>query len=641
MSLETQENPTAEIERQSMDVDIACVGFGPATGGFLTELVRAWNENPADEAFQSQVAPGMPLQVLCYERADDLAAGVSGVVTRAKAIRQSFPTLDVSEIPMGIEVRQEKIFYLLDPQGASNRSWVLGLGDRFLKLFGSILGVRDSAMELPWTPSFLHKKGGIVLSIGQFNQWVGSQLMASGLVQIWPSMPVAEPLVEGDAVKGVRLADQGVDKHGKPGDGFMAGMDVRAALTVVGDGPVGQIGQALDRKFNTDGNKREWALGMKFVIELPPDEENPHGVDTEKLNEDGVLDGQGGSLLTPGTVWHTFGYPEPEIFGFLYVHPDRLVSVGIFVPSWMGDSSRTAYRYLQHFIQHPLLWPHLQDGTLRSWGAKSLEESGKHGEPVLSGEGFARIGEGSGSTNMLTNSGVDEAWATGTQLADAVVELLRQKLPFTKENLNKTYEKKRRASWVEKGANQAEWARHGFHKGFVRGLIGTALAGLTKGQLGYSGDVPTPSEQIHRLEESSIAALQAKKAAEDAQASGRPLHDALMSVRGWPEIPFDGRLLVTQQDALLMGGKVQASPGYADHVVFLEKGLCVECAEKTCVSMCSGQAITLGGGGVPVFEREKCVHCGACMWNCANPPEGKTSNVSFNAGSGGFHSAEN
>ena len=30
----------------------------------------------------------MPLQVLCYERADDIAAGVSGVVTRGKAIRE-------------------------------------------------------------------------------------------------------------------------------------------------------------------------------------------------------------------------------------------------------------------------------------------------------------------------------------------------------------------------------------------------------------------------------------------------------------------------------------------------------------------------------------------------------------------------
>ena len=71
-----------------MEIDIACVGFGPATGGFLTTLTRAWTQNPADPAFASRVAPGMPLQVLCYERADDISAGVSGVVTRARHPRQ-------------------------------------------------------------------------------------------------------------------------------------------------------------------------------------------------------------------------------------------------------------------------------------------------------------------------------------------------------------------------------------------------------------------------------------------------------------------------------------------------------------------------------------------------------------------------
>ena len=67
------------IDRASMEVDIACAGFGPATGGFLSTLTKAWTENPADPAFESRVAPGMPLQVLCYERADDISSGVSGV----------------------------------------------------------------------------------------------------------------------------------------------------------------------------------------------------------------------------------------------------------------------------------------------------------------------------------------------------------------------------------------------------------------------------------------------------------------------------------------------------------------------------------------------------------------------------------
>jgi electron-transferring-flavoprotein dehydrogenase len=446
--------------------------------------------------------------------------------------------------------------------------------------------------------------------------------MASGLVQIWPGMPVAAPLFSGkrdgnrQAVEGLRLTDQGVDKEGAPSDGFMAGMDVHAQLTVVGDGPVGAVGQALDERLGLPQGHahREWALGMKMVIELPED-----------------------STLEPGTVWHTFGYPEPEIFGFLYVHPDHLVSVGIFVPSWMNDPSRTAYRYLQHYIQHPALWKYLKNGALRSWGAKSLEESGRRGEPFLTGDGFARIGEGSGSTNMLTGSGVDEAWTTGTQLGEAVIELLRAGKPFTQENLAASYETRRRASWVERGAREAENARNGFHGGVVKGMIGMALAGLTGGRLSLQAHIPP----AHERKTNSVPDLKLKDAVELALADGRPLHDALLSARGWPEIPFDGTLLMTQQDALLLGGKVQAMPGFADHVVFRDAEICLTCPDKTCVAMCSGQAITLDPDGQLAFEREKCIHCGACLWNCGHMIDGKHANIEFRAGAGGLHSAEN
>src|ERR1700733_13309905 len=158
-----------ELDRQTMEVDIACAGFGPAMGGFLTTLTQAWNENPADPAFESSFAPGMPLQVLCYERADDLAAGVSGVVTSAEGIRSRFESLDPSTIPMATPVREERVFYLLDPVGASRRSFTLRAADRLLRL-GKKWWLKDDAFELPWTPDFLHKNGGLILSIGQFNQ---------------------------------------------------------------------------------------------------------------------------------------------------------------------------------------------------------------------------------------------------------------------------------------------------------------------------------------------------------------------------------------------------------------------------------------------------------------------------------------
>ena len=643
-----------------MDVDIVCVGFGPATAGFLTTLSKQLVNADGTPAVESATTPGMPPQVLCYERADDIGFGVSGVVTKARALRATFPNLDQAQIPMSAPVGEEKILYLLDPVGASRRSATMRAADAIIRAFKWALPAEHDALNLPWTPSFLHKDGGLILSMGQFMQWVGAQVQSSGTVQIWPGTPVSQVLIEPSEpdlvgrgtpcapgldecgsgthgvtrptseatrskVVGVRLLDQGVDKKGQPADGFTPGMDIYAALTVVADGPVGHIGQQLDAHFGLpDGHHtRDWAVGMKFVVDLPED-----------------------TLLKPGTVLHTFGFPEPEIFGFFYVHPDRVASLGIFVPSWFDSPMRTAYRQLQHWMLHPYLWRYLKGGKLRSWGAKTLGESGRRGEPHLVGEGYARVGEGSGSTNVLTGSGVDEAWATGTQLAEAVLELLKVKKPFTKQNLDESYVKRRRASWVEKEAIVAEKSRDGFQKGVVRGMIGMALAGLTNGKLTLAGDPVPPWKRIPSIEEyyrGRVSPEEIAKLHAECQARNSSLHGALMEKAGWPAIPYDGQLLMSHQDALLMGGKVQAPPGYADHVEFLNPELCEKCGIKICIEACSGQAITLGNDGVPNFDREKCVHCGACVWNCAQPlPENpERTNIAFHAGTGGLHSAEN
>ncbi len=608
-----------------MDVDIACVGFGPATGGFLTTLSRAMVDADGTPALPSATMPGMPVQVICYERADGISFGVSGVVTRARGIRASFPALDPAQIPMAAQVSQEKVLYLLDPLGASRRSLALRAADRLLRACKFLVRFELDAVELPYTPEFLHKTDGLVLSIGQFNQWVGEQLMASGAVQVWPGTPVAQALVEHHHVTGVRLIDQGLDKQGNPDAGFTPGMDIHAALTVIGDGGYGPIGRQIDEQLGMPPghHRREWAVGMKFVIDLRPD-----------------------AGLEPGTVLHTLGFPEPEIFGFLYVHPDRVASVGIFVPSWFDNPVRTSYRYLQHYVQHPYLWRYLQGGTLRSWGAKSLQESGRAGEPYLAGDGWARIGEGSGSTNVLTGSGVDEAWTTGTQLAEAVIELLRAGKPFTRENLEQTYVRRRRESWIESEGRVAEKSRYGFQRGVITGLVGMALAGLSGGRITLGSEPRAPHERTCTVEAyfaDKLSAAEIAQLRQECTAKNLPLHDALMDRCGWPPIPFDGQLLVSQQDALLMGGKVQAAPGYADHVEFLDTKLCEQCGTRVCVEICSAQAITPGENGVPAFDREKCVHCGACLWNCTQPlPDGSgRTNLAFRAGAGGLHSAEN
>ena len=105
----------------------------------------------------------------------------------------------------------------------------------------------------------------------------------------------------------------------------MPGMDIKAALTVVADGPVGAVGRALDEKFGLPPghHRNDWGVGMKAVVQLPES-----------------------CTLEPGTVLHTLGFPEPEIFGFFYVGPNRTASMGIFVAPWQDTPVRTTYRYL-------------------------------------------------------------------------------------------------------------------------------------------------------------------------------------------------------------------------------------------------------------------------------------------------------
>ena len=100
--------------RPTMDADIVCVGFGPAAGGFLTTLAAALLNPDGSPALESPSMPGMPLQVMCYERADDVGFGVSGVVTQATSLRESFPELDPAPIPMTAAVTKEMFLYLLD-----------------------------------------------------------------------------------------------------------------------------------------------------------------------------------------------------------------------------------------------------------------------------------------------------------------------------------------------------------------------------------------------------------------------------------------------------------------------------------------------------------------------------------------------
>ena len=150
---------------------------------------------------------------------------------------------------MAAPVTEEKVVYLLDPIGASRRSRTLRLADVRHPRLSKCLPFEHEAVKLPWSPAVSAQDRRAGALDGPVHAMGRRQVQSTGTVQIWPGTPVSQALIEDHKVIGVRLLDQGVDKQGKPGDGFMPGMDIHAALTVVGDGPVGPIGQQLDAQF--------------------------------------------------------------------------------------------------------------------------------------------------------------------------------------------------------------------------------------------------------------------------------------------------------------------------------------------------------------------------------------------------------
>ena len=149
------------MDRQEMQADIVVTGFGPAAAGFLATIgpELAKTKEDGTPLYESKAMPGCPLQVMCYERADDPGFGVSGIVTKGTAIKASFPDLDLTkEIPNAIEVKQEKLAYLFDHLGCSKRSFGTRFIDRCFRL-GKILmkGGEWHARELPITPPLLHR----------------------------------------------------------------------------------------------------------------------------------------------------------------------------------------------------------------------------------------------------------------------------------------------------------------------------------------------------------------------------------------------------------------------------------------------------------------------------------------------------
>ncbi len=127
---------------------------------------------------ESTVSPGLPLQVICYERAD--GAGIRSVGrghARARNPRQLSRSRPGTDSDGGPGVRARSSSTCSIPVGASRRSLRLRMADSLIRALSRVAALARSAR---WNchslPKFMRKHDGLVLSLGQFNQWVSEQV---------------------------------------------------------------------------------------------------------------------------------------------------------------------------------------------------------------------------------------------------------------------------------------------------------------------------------------------------------------------------------------------------------------------------------------------------------------------------------
>jgi electron-transferring-flavoprotein dehydrogenase len=201
-----------------LDVDVLFVGAGPASLSASLHLSRLIKEhNRQIESGEREGAALSPV-LLVVEKGKEIGAhALSGAVVDPRGFDTLLKGLKSSP-PYEAKVQDDALYYLTETR----------------------------AIRVPLTPPPLQNHGYWVASLGQLVKWLAA-LCEEHEVEVYPGFPGRELLFDGNSVCGVRMADSGVGRDGAPKPNFEPGMDVRAKVTVLGEGPKGTLFGQADR----------------------------------------------------------------------------------------------------------------------------------------------------------------------------------------------------------------------------------------------------------------------------------------------------------------------------------------------------------------------------------------------------------
>jgi electron-transferring-flavoprotein dehydrogenase len=408
---------TQTIQRETMEMDVLFVGAGPANLSaaiHLQNLIEKHNAANPDKPLAPQIA--------ILEKGQSVGAHLlSGAVLDTKALAELIPDYKEKGCPIESTVEKEGVYFL----------------------------TQKSAIKFPITPPPLNNHGNALISLNKFGTWLGKMAEEKG-INIFTGFAGAEVLMENGAVVGVQTDDKGIDKDGNVRGNLEPGMNVRAKVTVLGEGPRGSLTKKIVAKLalDRDSNPQAYETGVKEIWEVPA------------------------GRIKKGTVIHSMGYPlHPDVYGgsWIYAMSDTQLSVGFVTALDSPDASNDPHFNLQKFKTHPFIRKFLEGGKMMGYGAKTISGGGYFSMPKLYHDGLLLVGESGGFMNMMRLKGIHLAMKSGMLAAETIFESLL-KNNFSADTL-KSYATRFEGSWAKKEMYKVRNFRQAFNYGLYIGLL--------------------------------------------------------------------------------------------------------------------------------------------------------------------------
>jgi electron-transferring-flavoprotein dehydrogenase len=434
----------ADSERDVLEVDVLIVGGGPAGLAAAIQLKRLLEDRNRRVAAEGKGEP-LDLSVALIEKGNEIGShAISGAVVDPRALRELDPEFEKHGCPLEAPVTADAVWFL-----TGRRRWAF-----------------------PIVPPPLRNHGNFVASLGKVVRWMAARAEAAG-VDLLPGFAAASPLVEGDRVVGVRTGDKGIDRHGNRRSNFEPGIDIRARVTLLCEGPRGTLTKVLVDRFRLGEGRHPqvYAIGIKEVWECPK------------------------GSLTPGRVIHTMGYPlDRETYGgsFIYHMADDLLDIGLVVGLDYRNPHLDPHREFQRLKTHPAIRPMLEGAKILSYGAKAIPVGGYYAVPRPYLGGCLIVGDSASMLNAMRLKGIHTGMAAGMLAAATALEAIESG-DASAEFLSR-YEQRFRESWAGRELFRVRNFHAGFRNGLLPGLLHSAVQMATGGR-GIRD--PLPAEAGH------------------------------------------------------------------------------------------------------------------------------------------------